>query len=170
MHGFLRRGHEVGSLLIQMATGDVPLVMTRLRTIRRTAGSAVIGAGAALALVACGGTTHPASTARTTSSAAAAQSTSTSTSSASLAAGPVTVSISGYAFHPATITVAAGTRVTFTNHDQTAHTATTTGVGFDTGTVAPGKSATVTLRRPGTYAYVCQFHAFMHGTIVVRAG
>lgn len=52
--------------------------------------------------------------------------------------------------------------------DQTAHTATSTAKAFDTGTVGPGASRTVTVRKPGTYAYFCQFHAFMHGTIVVK--
>jgi plastocyanin len=41
-------------------------------------------------------------------------------------------------------------------------------LAFDTGTIAPGKSATVTLRNPGTYTYYCQFHAFMHGAVVVK--
>ena len=92
----------------------------------------------------------------------------TSTSAPALPAHKVDVSISGYAFHPATITVAPGARVTFTNHDQTAHTATSTEPGFDTGTVKPGKSATVLLRRPGTYTFYCEFHAFMRGTVVVK--
>jgi len=82
--------------------------------------------------------------------------------------GRVSVSISNYAFQPATITVALGSKVSFTNHDQTAHTATSIKTAFDTGTVQPGASATVTLKKPGTYGYYCQFHAFMHGTIVVK--
>jgi plastocyanin len=83
----------------------------------------------------------------------------------------VTVPISGYAFHPAKLVVAPGTQVTFANHDQTAHTATATGSdasGFDSGTIKPGASATVTFRKAGTYTYICQFHAFMHGTVVVK--
>jgi plastocyanin len=83
----------------------------------------------------------------------------------------VTVPISGYAFHPVKLVVAPGTKVTFANHDQTAHTATATGSGaggFDSGTIKPGASATVTFRKAGTYAYICQFHAFMHGTVVVK--
>ena len=59
-------------------------------------------------------------------------------------------------------------RSTFTNHDQTAHTATSQQLGFDTGTINPGQSATVTLDKPGTYTYYCQFHPFMHGTIIVE--
>lgn len=80
----------------------------------------------------------------------------------------VSISIRGYAFNPATITVPAGTKVTFTNHDQTAHTATSTTMAFDTGSVAPGTSRGVVLHRPGTYTYYCQFHAFMRATVIVK--
>jgi plastocyanin len=85
-----------------------------------------------------------------------------------VSSGPVKVAISNYAYHPVTITVKPGTKVTFTNHDQTAHTATSAKPGFDTGTLQPGASKTVTLDKPGVYTYYCQFHAFMHGTIVVK--
>jgi plastocyanin len=78
------------------------------------------------------------------------------------------ITISSYAYQPAKISVATGTKITFTNHDQTPHTATSTGPGHDTGTINPGKTSTITFGRPGTYSYYCQFHAFMHGTITVR--
>lgn len=85
------------------------------------------------------------------------------------AAEPRAVTIADYAYRPATLTVSPGTRVTFTNHDSTAHTATSKQPGaFDTEPIQPGKSASVTLRRPGTYAYYCVFHPFMKGTIVVK--
>jgi len=79
------------------------------------------------------------------------------------------VLISGYAFRPPTLTVPIGSRVTFTNHDSTAHTATaTTGAaGFDTGTLKPGQRKTVTFSHAGSFTYYCQFHAFMRGTVVV---
>lgn len=82
--------------------------------------------------------------------------------------GTTRVAISGYAYGPATVTVTPGTTITFTNHDQTAHTATSTLTGFDSGTIDPGKSASITITKPGTYTYYCQFHAFMHGTITVK--
>ncbi len=81
--------------------------------------------------------------------------------------GHVTVAISMYAFSPASLTVKAGTRVTWTNHDDTAHTATANQGAFDTGTIDPDHSRTVTLTRPGTYPYHCVFHAFMTATITV---
>jgi plastocyanin len=77
------------------------------------------------------------------------------------------VAIANYAFKPAALTVKAGTKLTFTNHDSTAHTATTSTSGFDTGTLKPGQSATVTVTKPGTYSYICQFHAFMTGKVTV---
>jgi plastocyanin len=89
-------------------------------------------------------------------------------SAAAPAPGKLTVKISGYAFAPASVTVGAGSRITFTNHDATAHTATSNKPAFDTGTVKPGQSATLTLRKAGTYTYYCQFHAFMHGTVIVK--
>jgi plastocyanin len=83
-------------------------------------------------------------------------------------AGGTRVAISGYAYQPAAVTVMPGTKITFTNHDQTAHTATSTVTGFDSGTINPGKSASITVTKPGTYTYYCQFHAFMHATINVK--
>ncbi len=78
------------------------------------------------------------------------------------------VTIQGYAFAPATLRVRSGTRVSFTNRDNDHHTATAMpGSGFDTGTLSQGQTRTVTLSKPGTYSYICEFHAFMHGTIVV---
>ncbi len=80
----------------------------------------------------------------------------------------VTVAISNYAFVPKSLTVKAGTRVTWANHDQTAHTATADAGGFDTGTVNPSSSRTIDFKRPGTFTYHCSFHAFMTATITVK--
>lgn len=79
------------------------------------------------------------------------------------------VVITNYAFHPSRLTVTVGTPVTFTNRDQTSHTATSNRQGvFDTGTVMPGQSHTIVLKKPGVYPYHCEFHAFMRGEITVR--
>lgn len=84
-------------------------------------------------------------------------------------AGSGAVTIRNYAFAPQTLTVKVGTRVTWTNRDATAHTATMDQGALDTGTINPGQSKTIDFTRPGTYAYHCAFHAFMTGTIrVVR--
>lgn len=79
----------------------------------------------------------------------------------------IIVPISNYAFKPPSLTVHAGTRVTWANHDATAHTATADQGSFDTGTLNTGKSKTIDFKRPGTYRYHCAFHAFMTATITV---
>ena len=75
--------------------------------------------------------------------------------------------IANYAFAPAALTVRAGTTITVTNTDGTAHTATAGSGAFDSGTLKAGQSAHFTLSKVGTYTYICQFHAFMTGTVKV---
>lgn len=110
------------------------------------------------------------SSSSTTSTAAPAKTTASGAGTASAAGGSphlVTVAISGFAFHPVSLTVPRGTRIKFVNHDSAPHTATTNSPGLDSGTLKQGQSATVSLTKPGSYAYICQFHAFMHGTVTV---
>ncbi|HEY6397270.1 MAG TPA: cupredoxin domain-containing protein [Solirubrobacteraceae bacterium] len=76
--------------------------------------------------------------------------------------------IANYTFVPAGLTVTAGTSITVTNSDSTPHTATARSGAFDSGTLRPGRTARFTLRKPGSYIFYCQFHAFMTGTIKVR--
>lgn len=79
------------------------------------------------------------------------------------------VTIVNFSFQPATLTVKRGTRVTVTNRDSTAHTATADdGHSFDTGNVDPGASKTIVVKRPGSYAYICTIHPNMHGTLIVQ--
>lgn len=90
----------------------------------------------------------------------------------------------GYA--PATIEVAAGTTVTFTNGGAVFHTVTAdrvrvvvpasgtsataaTGRAFDAG-VDPGKSATVLFDLAGTWPYHCGIHPDMKGVVQVCDG
>ena len=84
-------------------------------------------------------------------------------------AGAAAVTISDFKFTPGALTVRQGARITVTNHDTTAHTATAdSGNSFDTGSIDPGSSATFTLSKVGTYSYHCSIHPFMHGTLTVR--
>ena len=68
--------------------------------------------------------------------------------------------------------VDAGTKVTWTNRDDAPHTATAADDAqremFDTGVIKKDKSAAVTFDRPGEYAYICDLHPFMKGTVVVK--
>jgi len=79
------------------------------------------------------------------------------------------VAISGFAFSPSSLTINVGDRVTWTNSDAVAHTATATGGAFDTGDIGQGQSASVRFTTAGTYAYYCTPHPSMTGTIRVRA-
>jgi plastocyanin len=78
------------------------------------------------------------------------------------------VEIKDYAFMPPTLTVPAGTTVTWTNADAVPHTATASDGAFDSGNLNPGQSFAFTFATPGSYAYVCQYHAGMQGTIDVQ--
>ncbi|MBU6429277.1 MAG: cupredoxin domain-containing protein [Cyanobacteria bacterium REEB65] len=79
------------------------------------------------------------------------------------------VTLSGFAFNPQSLTVKAGTAVTFTNKDSVGHTVTPDNAGEFTGsgTLTGGQSQTITFAQPGTYAYHCSIHPSMTGTIVV---
>jgi len=54
-------------------------------------------------------------------------------------------------------------------HGAANHTATASDGSFDTGTIAPGGSGSVTFNTPGTYSYFCAIHPDMTGTITVVA-
>ena len=60
------------------------------------------------------------------------------------------IEIADFKFDPETVTVEAGTEVTWTNSDDAPHTATADDGSFDTGDLDKGDSASVTLDEPGT--------------------
>lgn len=88
-----------------------------------------------------------------------------------------------YSFSPATLSVKAGTMVTWTNGGSVSNTATSDAadsLSFDSGTLggstpdpyggrSPGGSFSMTFAKPGTYPYHCSFHGAqgMTGTITV---
>lgn len=79
------------------------------------------------------------------------------------------VKMKGFAFTPARITIRAGGSVTWTNADSTPHTATVQGgPTLDTGSVKQGRSKALVFAQAGTYRYVCGFHPYMHGVVVVQ--
>jgi plastocyanin len=89
-----------------------------------------------------------------------------SAGAAATASATKTVQIKGFAFKPGTLKVDRGTRVTFANSSNTAHTASS--ASFDTKRIAPGSSATVRFNKAGTFAYHCKIHSFMKGKVVVE--
>ncbi len=79
----------------------------------------------------------------------------------------VGVSISGFAFHPATVKIEVGTTVKWTNHQNVTHTVTANGGSFNSGDLAPGHSFSHTFKRVGKFPYHCMIHTFMKGTVIV---
>jgi YVTN family beta-propeller protein len=78
-----------------------------------------------------------------------------------------TATISQFAFNPASLTVASGQSVTWTNSDPVQHTTTSDTPGWNSGPLSAGDAFTMTFATPGTYAYHCSIHPFMHGTVIV---
>ena len=74
----------------------------------------------------------------------------------------------GAFFVPTSIQVPGGAKVTWSNKDYVAHTATSAdGSTFDTKTILPGTSLTLTLQHNGVFPYYCKIHPWMMGTILV---
>jgi plastocyanin len=78
-------------------------------------------------------------------------------------------------FEPATLTVPAGTTVTWKNSDSTLHTVTSgsaetgvSGTEFDSSYLAGGKTFQHTFSSAGTFDYYCTLHPFMKGQVVVN--
>lgn len=76
------------------------------------------------------------------------------------------VTISNFTFSPATLAVAAGTTVTWTNEDTAAHTVVSE--TFSSGNLAKGQAYSFTFSTPGTYDYNCGLHPTMTGTVIVQ--
>ena len=77
------------------------------------------------------------------------------------------VLIEGFRFEPTTLNVTPGTVVVWTNQDSAPHTATARDKSFNTERLDEGESDDVTFHKPGTFEYVCDFHSWMEGRIVV---
>lgn len=127
----------------------------------------------AILLLAGCGTTSGASGASATTAPTATTAPSASATSATTSAGTDQVKMTEqsdkYGFSPTTLTIKAGTKVTWTNASDAPHTVTSdTGSTLASGTVSPsGGSFSFTFTQPGTYTYHCMIHPYMKGTIVV---
>jgi len=109
-----------------------------------------LAAAAVLVLAGCGGSEKPA-----TASAAAPKT--------------ATVAIKSFRYKLATVHVRAGGNVSFVNNDGAGHTATFTAgpTKLDTDRLERGDKVALTFPSAGRYDYVCAFHAFMTGEVVV---
>lgn len=113
-------------------------------------------------LVACGQASAPSS------------STGTSSSAPSTSAKEVQVKIieqnGHYAFAPAVLTIAKGTKVTWTNGSDAPHTVTSDTNAFNTpSNLEQNQTFSMTFTTAGTYAYHCAIHSYMKATITVTS-
>jgi plastocyanin len=78
------------------------------------------------------------------------------------------VKIDNFIFGPQTVTVPAGTTVTWTNGDDIPHTAVSTDGVFKSKVMDTDEKFSYTFTKAGTYPYYCSIHPKMTGTVVVK--
>ena len=80
-----------------------------------------------------------------------------------------TITIDNFMFSPMTMTIPAGTTVTWTNKDDIPHTVVETSQKFKSKALDTDDSFSYTFTQPGTYEYFCSMHPKMTAKIVVEA-
>ncbi len=83
--------------------------------------------------------------------------------------GDVKISIAGFAFDPAALTIPTGTTVTWTNNDTASHTVTGDDGSWGSNSLAKGDTFSFTFTTAGTFSYHCGVHPSMTATITVVA-
>ena len=78
------------------------------------------------------------------------------------------VAIEHFRFTPSTLTVPAGTTVTWVNHDAEIHTVTSPAGAFASPALETDDTFSFTFGAPGTYAYFCALHPHMKSTVVAK--
>jgi plastocyanin len=78
------------------------------------------------------------------------------------------VKIDNFSFGPATLTVTAGTTVTWTNRDDIPHTVVSDDKVFKSKVLDTDEKFSYTFTKPGTYSYFCSIHPKMTGKVVVQ--
>jgi plastocyanin len=81
---------------------------------------------------------------------------------------PTIVEIDQMRFEPASLTIAAGTTVTWVNDDKSPHTVTDKGRVFRSAALDTKDSFSYTFATPGEFTYFCTLHPMMVGKIVVK--
>ena len=78
------------------------------------------------------------------------------------------ISIVGMTYSPASLTVAKGTMIKWTNTDSSPHTVTSNdGTSFDSGNMNNGGTFTYTANVAGTFDYHCTIHGLMMSGILI---
>jgi len=91
-----------------------------------------------------------------------------STQTSDTRGGTLEVKIDNFSFTPATITVKAGTQITWTNADDIPHTVVSDEGVFKSKVLDTDEKFTFTANKPGTYPYFCSIHPKMTGKVVVE--
>lgn len=77
------------------------------------------------------------------------------------------VKIDNFTFGPETLTVKAGTVVTFENDDDIPHLVVATDGSFRSKALDTGDTDSFTFSKSGSFPYFCALHPHMQGTIIV---
>ncbi|HEX6601220.1 MAG TPA: cupredoxin family copper-binding protein [Solirubrobacterales bacterium] len=77
------------------------------------------------------------------------------------------VDIVEFTYQPDPVVVQVGGKVIWQNQDTAPHTATADDESWDTGTIEKGKIGSETFKEAGTFAYFCEIHPDMRGTVEV---
>ena len=85
-----------------------------------------------------------------------------------VAASPATVNIDNFAFAPATLTVTAGTTVTWKNEDDSPHRIGDKDGTFKSAALDTDDTFSHTFAAAGEYPYICTIHPYMVGKIIVN--
>ena len=78
------------------------------------------------------------------------------------------IDIKHHKYSPATLTVAVGATVTWTNHDDDVHTVTSSAQLFTSRGIDTDEAFSYTFTKPGTYVYFCTLHPLMTAKILVK--
>jgi plastocyanin len=82
--------------------------------------------------------------------------------------GAVQLDIAKFAFAPKEVTVAPGTTVVWTNHDETPHTVASSDKSFASKGLDTDDKFEHTFATEGDFGYICTVHPFMTGVVHVR--
>ena len=83
-------------------------------------------------------------------------------------ASPATVTIDNFTFAPATMTVTAGTTVTWKNEDDSPHRIGDKNGTFKSAALDTDDTFSHTFAAAGEYPYICTIHPYMVGKIIVK--
>ena len=82
--------------------------------------------------------------------------------------GGVTIDVVNFAFEPPSLTVAAGTTVTWVNVSSTIHNTVADDKTWQSEILDPGESFSFQVTQPGTYSYLCTIHPDMKAELTVE--